>query len=913
MQHNHVTSLLNESGYRICHFHRTEKKGGGVAIICKQQYRPKFEKSFEYTSFECIIQTIKTGNSGNLTFVVVYRHAGENLSTFLNEFHEFLEYVKINFKCFVVCGDFNIHVNKNTNPETVKFMEMLTIFSLQQLIQTSTHIHGNTLDLIIHDPDLINISDIIIDSADRPGSDHFLVNFNVMCNVESVEKREINYRDVKNVDMHEFLSDISIDTNRYITEADPNNFCSSIELFFDIYGNTVDRHAPVITKQVNTVTRPPWMDAEFVAARKNRRILYRKWKKHRTLENRAEFEQARADVNVLAYDKRCNFYQQTIRSATSSQRELSNICNNLLDSGKKSQLPFSEDYQLLAERFNNFFIDKIVNIRNNLNVNDISTDVNQDVNINLTQFSTFRTVTVEQIMKQIKSSKIKTAQNDPIPASLLKSSVEILVPTLLHLVNTSLSTGSMDGLKDSIVTPILKKSGLDPDTLSNYRPVCGGLYIDKLIQKNVLLQLNEHMDSNNLHIPFQSGYKPFHSCETVLLRVNNDILLALDSGYCVVEIILDLSAAFDTVDHDKLELVLYDEIGLRGTVFDWFKSFLSDRKQSTSVNGCTSSLVDMKYGVPQGSVLGPVLFNIYIRSFTNMMRNAGYDVHGYADDHQGYKAFRIEFQYQSLCHSLPNCLDLISNWMTSYFLKLNASKTNLLIFSPKNLCESIYIDTVYLGNNVFIPVTFDAMNLGFKLDSQLSCSPHINMVMSQSYKMISNIGSIRKYLTVSDIRYLVQSSIMSRLDFHNALLYGIPDYEIMKLQKVQNSCARLIYGRKKFDHVSDLFTELHWLPVKQRIVFKILLFVFKIFMNMTPLYISECVDVHDVSCRTLQEKRIYSAYGDRAFSNYAPKLWNALPETIRTIETVQTFKRHLKHHLFSNFEEYNNRVNRYRV
>ena len=244
---------------------------------------------------------------------------------------------------------------------------------------------------------------------------------------------------------------------------------------------------------------------------------------------------------------------------------------------------------------------------------------------------------------------------------------------------------------------------------------------------------------------------------------------------------------------------------------------------------------------------------------------------------------------------------------------INASKTNLLIFSPKNLRESIYIDTVYLGNNVFIPVTFDAMNLGFKLDSQLSCSPHINMVMSQSYKMISNIGSIRKYLTVSDIRYLVQSSIMSRLDFHNALLYGIPDYEIVKLQKVQNSCARLIYGRKKFDHVSDLFTELHWLPVKQRIVFKILLFVFKIFMNMTPLYISECVEVHDVSCRTLQEKRIYGAYGDRAFSNYAPKLWNALPETIRTIETVQTFKRHLKHHLFSNFEEYNNRVNRYRV
>ena len=153
---------------------------------------------------------------------------------------------------------------------------------------------------------------------------------------------------------------------------------------------------------------------------------------------------------------------------------------------------------------------------------------------------------------------------------------------------------------------------------------------------------------------------------------------------CSLLLLLDLSAAFDTVDLDELFSILYNEIGLRGTVLNWFKSFLSNRKQSTNVKGCTSDYIPMKYGVPQGSVLGPVLFNIYIRNFIGLLRKAGYTVHGYADDHQVLTAFRIEFQFETLAYSLPNCLNLITDWMTSHFLKLNAGKSNL-IFSPTNL------------------------------------------------------------------------------------------------------------------------------------------------------------------------------------------------------------------------------------
>ena len=915
-QHNYVTAALSESGYKITHNTRTAKKGGGVAIISRNNLESKYEKSVEFTSFECIIQSFRTKNNPiNLTSIVIYRPEShsENISVFLDELYSLIEYAQLNFKNFLICGDFNIHFNKSADPTTMKFHDVLKTFSLSQSVNTATHKCGNTLDLILHDPESITINNVHIDTTAML-SDHHPILFNVEQQIACSEKKTVTYRNVKDVVIADLNADLANDSLTFVQNADGNNFHASLSLYNNIFENTINKHAPLSTKTIHANNRPPWMDAEFQDARKKRRQLYKKWKKSRSNEDREEFVQSRLSVNELSFQKRRTFYQNSISNSANSQKELYKVTNSLLDRNKKSVLPHTENPTSLANKFNNFFIEKIENIRNNLVApNNHFVQRPATNNVNLPSFSTFKPVSSEDVQKITNSRKIKTCPRDPIPAFLLRSSIMCIITSLVYLINLSLSTGSMEGLRDSVITPILKKAGLDPESLSNYRPVCSSLYIDKLIQSSVLVQLNEHMSNNALHISQQSGYKRNHSCETVLLRILNDVLISLDSGICSVLLLLDLSAAFDTVDHEILLDILSEEIGLKGTVLNWFASFLSGRTQSTKIGDNHSKRRDMPYGVPQGSVLGPVLFNIYVRKFIRTLERAGFVVHGYADDHQLLYTFRVQFQYHAICHYLPIGLDIISQWMSSHFLKLNAGKSQLLIFTPKNIRDKLCIDRVYLGKNTFIPVSLEATNLGVKLDSILSFSPHINMVISQSYRSISNIGQIRRFLEIADIRTIVQALIVSKIDNCNSLLYGVSEYEISRLQKLQNSCARLIFGKKKYESVSELLSKLHWLPIKQRIYFKILLLVFKFFKEKTPTYINECLHVIDSDNFTLEIPRTKTPYGDRAFQNCAPKLWEALPFNIKCIATIESFKKHLKHHLFVNFREFMYKVDRYKT
>ena len=370
---------------------------------------------------------------------------------------------------------------------------------------------------------------------------------------------------------------------------------------------------------------------------------------------------------------------------------------------------------------------------------------------------------------------------------------------------------------------------------------------------------------------------------------------------------LDLSAAFDTIDHGIL-LSRLSSFGIRNHALQWIRSYLTDRMQAVNINGCLSSFIPLLFGVPQGSVLGPQFFTIYSSPIANIARKHGLNVHMYADDTQLYVSFKLDSTSddESASRSLiESCIKDIKSWMTTNKLKLNDDKTEFLVITSKHNQSKYCTDSLQIATSMIQP-TASARNLGIVFDNILSMDNHIKNVCKSTYFHIRNLYEIRKILDQDTASLLVHALITSRLDDNgNSLLYGITDKQINKLQRVQNAAARMLTRTRKFDHITPVLQRLHWLPIKFRIQFKVILLTWKAFHDKAPIYINELVHFHNPSRhlrssdkRLLSVPRTFSSYGDRAFYACAPKLWNSLPSNLRFCNSLDVFKKTLKTHLF---------------
>jgi hypothetical protein len=415
------------------------------------------------------------------------------------------------------------------------------------------------------------------------------------------------------------------------------------------------------------------------------------------------------------------------------------------------------------------------------------------------------------------------------------------------------------------------------------------------------------MHTNQLTEVFQSAYKELHSTETALLRVHNDILRAIDGKEAVFLVLLDLSAAFDTLDHSHLSFFLRDLLGVDDVALQWFTSYLTNRSQRVTIEGLKSAIHYLLYGVPQGSVLGPILFCIYILSIGNIIRKHGFKFHIYADDTQVYIGFQSA-EAESVLKKLEACIEEVCNWMTAHKLKLNDDKTEFMVISSKHILSKINDLSFHIGSAGVHPAEC-ARNLGVMMDCVMNMNAQVRAICRSAYFHLHNIGAIRKYLTKEVTAQLIHSFVTSRLDYCNCLLYGITDKSLNRLKKVQNTAARIITLSKKYDNITPIFKDLHWLPIHLRIHFKILLITYKILNGAAPAYLNELIvpyvpsrSLRSSSCGFLIIPRSRTCgYGDRAFSVAAPKLWNDLPERIRTAGSVANFKTMLKTHLFNMF------------
>lgn len=309
------------------------------------------------------------------------------------------------------------------------------------------------------------------------------------------------------------------------------------------------------------------------------------------------------------------------------------------------------------------------------------------------------------------------------------------------------------------------------------------------------------LQDNGITELFQSGFKALHSTESAFLKVSNDVLLSTDSGTFVVLVLLDLSAAFDTVDHSILISRLEHCVGIRGITLDWFQSYLTDRSFCVKIDNFASIKVPLPHGVPQGSILGPLLFGLYFIPLGSVFRKHSISFHFYADDCQIYVPLA-----QNNAHSvqpLIDCLNDIKAWLSFNFHSLNENKTDVMVFGP-SCCSPPNGDlgplSLYLKECV--------SNLGVKFNSDFKFEKQISSVVQKSFYQLHQIAKVKPILSRPDLEKLIHAFITTRLDYCNALYVGISQASLARLRLVQNSAARLLTQTCRHEHITPILASL---------------------------------------------------------------------------------------------------------
>ena len=655
---------------------------------------------------------------------------------------------------------------------------------------------------------------------------------------------------------------------------------------------------PLTTLSRKKIKDKHWMTKEIELSIRRKNKLYRQHlKKPNDIELYNQLKAHRRLLSKVIRDAKRTYYRDRLTRDKTSIQQMWKVYSELIGKGRKNSNRVDKlvvdgkeatSDKDIADMFNSYFSSIGSNLANKFPQTNCFVDY---LHGHFDDSMFVNPLGREELLKLIKALDSKKACGiDDISPKMLSHNADLIVDPLLHIINLSLNQGIFPSkLKLSKVIPLYKKDlHTNP---GNYRPVSLLSIFSKIIEKVMHSRLYSFLDTFHILFDLQFGFRRNHSTILALIEIVDNIRKEIDRGNSVIGIYLDLSKAFDTVNHEKLLLKL-SHYGVRGVANKWFKSYLEGRSQKTYVNNAYSEELSVNVGVPQGSVLGPLLFLMYVNDIAHVLPDNNLRL--FADD---TNVFITGNNIESLQLDSINALTKLHKWFSANMLSLNISKTCFTLFSKRLNSSNIKIS---LGDTE-VPEVAEAKYLGVFLDKDLSFTKHTSYIKSKLTKLTSVFYYISDFIDESDIRRIYFAYVFPYIKY-GVEIYGLSSQTNRRsLQGIQNKLLKILCKSGRYDSPSVLYKQHNILNVVEISIFFILRFVFRQLNGLLPTvfrpYFTSNAETglrRHRSENKLHVPYFRLEYGRKSIQCLGARLYNKLPEDITSNTTFGAFKGSLK-------------------
>ena len=786
------------------------RRGGGVAILVSNDLRVTRlrETNDDEPGVEAL--WLSVGGARRTTIVVgtVYRPPGALSARLRRSVRSQLESALARGKPIYVLGDFNVNL-LNDNADRRNFNALLGDLNLAQLITEPTHPYPvpSLLDLAITSASVENVQVSVLPHL---VADHYPIVIRPSAPRQRFPPASIRSRPWHRVDWNAFSLDIlQADWDLFYSATDVN---SKVSCFMRVWDAVAEVHCPVVNR---VVRRPdcPWLrDSAVREVMEERDAARRAWTVSRSVADHQTYRQLRNRAKVVLTRARRSHLTEQLRGDPKRFWVRLKQFGADLSSRKSPSAAPPDEGRLSADKLNEHFaaVGARVAAEATLAAGQagVPSASPRPYRVPASAFAP-HCVTLPEMSTVISHLSASGAVGvDDMPISAIRSCLPAIAPHILHLINTSISTHTFpDAWKVAIITPV-HKSG-DTQIPGNFRPISILPALSKILEKVVCSQLSSYLITNHIFSPFQYAYRPSHSTEDALLDVVEWAARKIDAGDVTSLTSIDLSKAFDSVDHS----MLLNKLGWYGISSRWFSSYLSGRSQL--VRGGSTAALPLSHGVPQGSIVGPILFLIFVNDLSCFLPHGR--LLSYADDTQildsapsnpndlqGLK-FRAEENVKSLQH-----------WFSVNSLKMNADKTCfILLGTPKSIERTS--EFALQVNDSYIRPQKKIKMLGVLLDQTLSWEPHISSIIRRTNAILISLYKVRPHLSSEILKILVQSHVLPHLQYCSSVWGGAHNCHLDRLQKVIHFAARLVAGLRRYDHVTPALGALGWPSIRDMV------------------------------------------------------------------------------------------------